>query len=112
MMLATNITITDRARQVLDRRKSLFKPSAGGVFALIYTSRFTNPDGTTVPGFVPGWQVCAWSHSHLGPDPLIVRLAHGTEFYLITRFAWNADTQYLLDLLSRPHEIFSITPAV
>ncbi|MDB5541080.1 MAG: hypothetical protein JWQ89_2807 [Devosia sp.] len=111
-MLVTNITITDTARHVLDRRKSLFKPSAHGVFALSYTSRFTNPDGTTVNGFVPGWQVCAWSHNYLGPSPLVVRLAHGTEFHLIARFPWNVEERYIMDLLSQPHEIFSITPAV
>ena len=111
-MLVTNITITDAARLVLDRRHSLFKPGAKGVFALSYTASFTNPDGTTVNGFVPGWQVCGWSRSYLGDDPLVVRLAHGMEFHLIARWGWNVKERYVMDLLSLQHEIFSITPPV
>lgn len=80
------------------------------MFALSYTSSFTNPDGTTVKGFEPGWQVCAWSRRYLGPEPLVVRLAHGTEFHLIPRYGWNRQEHYVMDLLSLQHEIYSITP--
>ena len=111
-MLVTNFTISDTAREVLDRRKALFKRNAYGVFALSYLSRFTNPDGTAVRGFVPGWQAGAWARDYLGADPLVVLLAHGTTFHLIARFGWGAGERYVMDLLSLAHEIYSITPSV
>jgi hypothetical protein len=111
-MLVTNFKISERARLVLDRRKSLFKPGPHGAFALSYTSSFTNPDGSTVAGFVPGWQVCAIGHKYLGRDPLLVMLPNGTTFHLMPRDGWEEREQYLMDLLSLDHEVYSITPDV
>ena len=111
-MLVTNITISEVARRVLDRRKSLFKAGPLGVFALSYTSGFTNPDGTPVRGFVPGWQVCGIALKYLGPDPLVVMLPHGTTFHLMPRLGWEARKRYEMDLLSSEHEVYSITPSI
>lgn len=111
-MLVTNITISEVARQVLDRRKALFKASPHGVLALSYTSSFTNRDGSTVEGFVPGWQVCSIALRYLGPDPLMVMLPHGTTFHLMPRLGWEAGERYAMDLLSPEHEVYAITPSI
>ena len=77
-----------------------------------YTSGFTNPDGTTVKGFVPGWQVCGIALRYLGPDPLVVISPGGLTFHLVPRLGWKADERYAMDLLSREHEVYSITPSI
>jgi len=89
MPLVTNIAITDVARAVLDRRKSLLKPDPVGVFALSYWASFTEPDGTPVKGFVPGWIGGGVEPRYLGNDPLFVVLPHGTSFYLQPRERWD-----------------------
>ena len=108
MLRIKNIAITDNARQVLDRRRPLFKLRAEDVFALCYTSRFINRDGSTVEGFVPGYAISSWPKSYIGPSWALVKLAHGTEFHLMPRFVWQAEARYVMDLVSLPHEIFSI----
>ncbi len=110
-MLATNIVITDAARRVLERSKSNFKPAPGSVFAICYESAFTNRDGTTVEGFVPGYAVVSWPNDHIGPGWLLVLLAPGIEIYLMPRFEWLATETYVMDLLSAQHATFSIGPA-
>lgn len=110
-MLATNIVITHAARRVLDRCKANFKPAPGSVFAICYESAFTNRDGTTVAGFVPGYAIASWPSDHIGTGWLVVLLAHGAEFYLMPRFKWLATEAYKMDLLSAQHAIFSIGPA-
>jgi hypothetical protein len=108
MIRITNISITDAARQVIDRRKAVFKPPGDYVFALTYTSSFINRDGTTVEGFRPGYEISPWPLSYIGPAWMMVRLAHGTEFHLMPRFRWNVEKRYVMDLISLPHETFSI----
>lgn len=110
MLSITNISITAKAREVLDRRRASFKPRPKDVFAFAYTSSFTNRDGTPVEGFVPGYAISSWPLDYIGPTWVVVRLAHGTEFHLMPMFRWSAGERYLMDLLSLQHEIFSIVP--
>lgn len=107
-MLATNIVITDTARRVLERSKSNVKPAPGSVFAMCYESAFTNRDGTTLEGFVPGYAVVCWPNDHIGPAWLLVLLTGGIEFYLMPRFKWLATETYVMDLASAEYETFSI----
>ncbi|MHB1104220.1 MAG: hypothetical protein ACYC0C_15905 [Devosia sp.] len=110
MMRITNISITDAARQVLDRRKSVFKPRADDVFALTYMSSFINSDGTTVEGFRPGYAISPWPVEYLSPNWVMVQLSGGTEFHLMPRFKWSARERYNMDLVSPSLELFSIIP--
>lgn len=111
MMLIENISITDKARQVLDARKSLFKLRKSDVFALTYESSFTNRDGTTVEGFLPGYAISSWPLGYIGPAWMVVQLPGGTEFHLMPRFKWSAREHYIMDLVSPSLELFSIGPA-
>ncbi|WP_186767171.1 hypothetical protein [Devosia ginsengisoli] len=55
MLRITNISISDRAAEVVDRLWVTFRPQEpGDVFALAYMSSFTEADGSTVDGFTPG----------------------------------------------------------
>jgi len=110
MQPVTNISITETARKVLDRRKASFKTGPRSVLAICYESSFTNSDGTTVAGFVPGYTIVSWPLDYLGPGWLLIRLVHGAEFYLMPRFRWDTNERYVMDLLSLQHEIFSIVP--
>ena len=109
-MLVTNIAATKAAIDALERTWASFKVPDGHVFALSYASAFTHPDGTTVEGFVPGYQISSWPRDHLGPSSLFVLLPHGTSFYLIPRSKWDVERPHLIDLISVPHEVFSILP--
>jgi hypothetical protein len=109
-MLVTNIAATGAAIDALDRTKASFKVPDGHVFALSYASAFTNPDGTTVQGFVPGYQISSWPRDHLGRSSLYVLLPQGTSFYLIPRSKWDVERPHIMDLVSVPHEVFSILP--
>lgn len=85
-----NIVITDTAKRALDARKALLELRKGDAFALTYESSFTNRDGTTVEGFVPGYAISSWPLSYVGPSWVMVKLAHGTEFHLMPMFRWSA----------------------
>ena len=111
MVRITNISITDAAKQVIDRRKAIFKPRGDYVFALTYTSSFINRDGTTVEGFRPGYEVSPWPLEYISPNWAIVQLPGGTEFHLMPRFRWSAREHYIMDLVSPSLELFSIGPA-
>ena len=112
MIRITNISITDAARQVIDRRKSVFKPRGDDVFALTYTSSFINRDGTTVDGFRPGYEISPWPLEYISPNWAVVQLPGGTEFHLMPRFKWSARERYIMDLASPSLELFSIVPHV
>ena len=109
-MLVTNIAATAAAIDALDRTRASLKVPDGHVFALSYASAFTNPDGTTVEGFVPGYQITSWPRDDLGQGSVFVLLPHGTSFYLIPRSEWDTDRPHQIDLISVPHEVFSILP--
>ena len=109
-MLVTNIAATKAAIDALDRTKASFKVPDGQVFALSYASAFTNPDGTMVEGFVPGYQISSWPRDHLGRSSLYVLLPQGTSFYLIPRSTWDVDRPHKMDLISIPHQVFSVLP--
>lgn len=111
MPLVTNFAITDAARAVLDRRKTLLKPDPFGVFALSYWASFKEPDGTSVQGFEPGWIGSGVRHQYLGEAPLFVLLPHGTTFYLMPRDGWDENGRYVMDLINTEYETYSITPS-
>ena len=110
MSLIASMSITAAAADVLERRRASYALRDSDVLALCYISAFRNPDGTTVAGFVPGYQITSWPRDHLGRSSVFVLLPHGTSFYLIPRSEWDVDRPHLMDLISASHEIFSILP--
>ena len=54
MIRITNIWATDEAYALLRAERARFRPRREGeVFAMLYMSSFTEPDGKTVEGFCP-----------------------------------------------------------
>jgi hypothetical protein len=110
MSLVASMSITAAAAEALERRRASYSLRDSDVLALSYISAFRNPDGTTVAGFVPGYQISSWPRDHLGRSSVFVLLPHGTSLYLIPRSKWDVDRPHHIDLISVPHEIFSILP--
>ena len=104
------MSITAAAAEALERRRASYRLRDSDVLALAYISAFRNPDGTTVAGFVPGYQISSWPRDDLGRSSVFVLLPHGTSFYLIPRSEWDADRPHMIDLISASHEVFSILP--
>ena len=75
---------------------------------MIYIEFFREPDGTTVKGFVPGYQAGSWPSRDITPDWLFTRLPDGTQFYLLPRFKWSPRDTYRMDLVGGPFALFSI----
>jgi hypothetical protein len=111
MLRITNIAITERAAEVLDRLRVTFRPQQpGDVFALAYLSSFTEVDGTSVAGFRPGYIVHSLSPTGLATMYALAQPPGAPEFYFMPKFDWRADEQYLIDLASEKLETFSIGP--
>ncbi len=112
MLRITNISITERAAEVLDRLRATFKPyEPGDVFALAYMSSFTEADGTTVAGFRPGYAVHSLSPVGLVSMYALAQPPGAPEFYFMPKFVWRADERYLVDLASETFETFSVGQA-
>jgi hypothetical protein len=112
LLRITNISISDRAAEVLDRLRVMFRPQEpGDVFALAYMSSFTEADGTTVNGFRPGYTVHSLAPEGLASSYVLAQPAGAPQFYFMPKFDWSADEQYLIDLASERFEMFSIAPA-
>ncbi len=108
MRRVRNISITAAAAQNLQDRVAAFQPRPGEVFALIYMFTFTNPDGTPVAGFRPGYLAGSWPSRNVGPTWLLAELADRTEFYFRPRREWDENQRYLIDTVG---PLFSILPA-
>ena len=105
MRRVTNISITEEAAVNLRRELATFEPRPCQVFALIYMFRFTNPDGTPVDGFRPGFAAGSWPRKNIGPSWLVAELADGTELCFRPRGDWNLHQNYLVDTVG---PLFSI----
>ncbi len=110
-MRIRNISITDRAAEVLLRQKREFNPGPGDVFALVYIASYINPDGTTVDGFRPGYMVSPLSPKDMGPGWVIAELSTGVGFHFEPRFKWSAKERYIMDRVSPVFAMFSIERA-
>lgn len=109
MLRITNISISDRAAEVLDRLWVTFRPQEpGDVFALAYMSSFTEADGSTVDGFRLGYAAYFLAPDGLAGVWLIAQPAGAPQFYFMPKFGWSADERYLIDLASEKFETFSI----
>jgi hypothetical protein len=110
MQRITNVSLTDRARELLRRRLAKFRPRAPDrdLFALVYTSTFTNRDGTTVEGFVPGYAPVPWPAENAGPDCVAAHPIDGPDFIIVPPFKWRADDHYVVDVASDVFPTLSI----
>lgn len=112
MLVATNISTTPRGARELARQRAAFRPRyPGEVMGFSYLVSATEPDGTTSPGFVPGYFRDSISAENLSDSWVCAQLSDGTEIYFMPRFNWRADEQYVLDVASEEFETFSIGPA-
>lgn len=105
----TNISITDRAARLLGReRVERTRLAPDDVFTLDYISSFTEPDGTTVDGFRPGYSAGYARAGDVRADWLRLRLPDGTALCFWPRFGWDAEGHYVLDVISERYAILSL----
>jgi hypothetical protein len=96
-MQVVKLSTTARADAALRLAFADFEPEQGSALALVYTSSFTDRDGTAVRGFRPGYLPTPWPKAYLGSDWIRARIIDGGEFYLMPRFRWRVENGYLLD---------------
>jgi hypothetical protein len=108
MLRITNISITRRAASILRREHARVKLSSGDVFGLVYVFTYTNPDGTIVKGFEPGYMAGPWPINLLTERWAVAHPPDNPEFHFLPRFTWTRDDWYLIDLAGR---LFQIGPA-
>jgi hypothetical protein len=110
----TDVSITERAAIALDMRKVLTRFDPDDVFALAYIVSFTESDGQTVEGFVPGYSLTVMKRHELGESCALVHLPNGVEFYILTRprsgYDLRPDRAYVIDLIEPRYGTFSIAP--
>jgi hypothetical protein len=110
MLRITNINVTAEAAPILWQMRGSVQLRPNDLFALVYMSKFTNPEGVTVPGFVPGYVAY--------PDPLrnpsstwvLAHLPNGFEFCFIPKARWDAGQSYAVDIASRSVRTLAIGP--
>jgi hypothetical protein len=107
-MQVVKLMVTASADSALRRAFADFEPKQGTGLALVYTSTFTNSDGTTVRGFRPGYLPSPWPASYLGSAWIRAKIVDAGEFYLMPNFRWRVENQYLLDA---DWPVFSIAQA-
>lgn len=111
MLRITNISATDRAAELLDRHRVVFKPrNPGDAFALIFISSFVQTDGAPVAGFSPGYTIDSVAPVNLSDMWGLAQPAGAPEFLFMPRFRWRADEAYVLDVASKTFELFSVEP--
>jgi hypothetical protein len=108
----TNIWATDEAYALLKAERARFRPRREGeVFALIYWSSYTEPDGTAVADFVPGYSRHSESPHGLSDHWAMAQLIDGPDFLFMPRFKWRSDEDYVVAVASEKFATFSIGPA-
>jgi hypothetical protein len=108
MRRVTNISITQRAAALLDvERIARTRLMADDVFTLCYISNFTEPDGTSVEGFRPGYSAGYARAGDVGENWVE---ASGADLCFRPRFGWDAYRRYMLDVASERYRIFSVEP--
>lgn len=110
MKAIENITITERARVSLAREFSKASPRGGDVTALVYVSTFTNPDGSSVDGFVPGYMVGPVAGGNFGDMWSVAHLPNLAPIIFMPRFIWRAEDQYVVDTAGYTFALFTIGP--
>lgn len=110
MRRITNISITDRAAVMLDCQLVMARPRPGEVFTLWYMSSYTNPDGTTVEGFRPGYAPGFTEAERITESWVSVQLPNRPQFCFWPRFGWDPGRDYVVDVLNEPLVLFSIEP--
>jgi hypothetical protein len=111
MRTIENISITARARTALSREFAKASPRAGEVTAMVYVTTFTNPDGTTVSGFVPCYMVGPVAGGSFGDMWAVAHLPALAPLIFMPNFEWHADERYVVDLASPTYALFTIGPA-
>ncbi len=98
MLRLKNITVTDRAAEYFRRERARRHANARPV-TLIYMTSFTNPDGSTVEGFAPGYTI-DFEDWEPGDHWVMATLADGTEIWFMPEITFRPDESYVVDLAS------------
>jgi hypothetical protein len=109
MLQIDNIIVTDRAWAIFRREQARHQSSARLLIALYYMPTFTNPDGSNVEGFAPGYTIDFVAQPPPGEQWVKARLPDGTAFQFMPKFTWRADESYVVDQASS--YTLSISPA-
>jgi len=104
-----DIAISTTAWPVLNRLLSQFLVRDDAP-ALVYWSRFLEPDGTPVADFRPGYALTPRPMEYVDLQCGLVRFPGHRTLYLIPTTGWDAGIHYDMDLISSRYGVFSITP--
>jgi hypothetical protein len=107
MLPVANISITKSAEATLRQQRSRTRPSADEVLGMTYVEFFTEPDGSTVKGFVPGYQAGSWRMPYITQDWIRVNLS-GMDVYIMPKFKWSPRERYVIDMAGGSYAMFSI----
>lgn len=106
-----NMSITARAADYLAKERARNRWRSGDVLEFGFIPSFTNPDGSMVKGFQPGY-MASQSTRQNGPSPadLIAHLPDGTVFHFMPKFRWDAAAWYVVDVVGDPYQLLEIRP--
>ena len=111
MVRITNIWATDEAYALLRKERARFRPRREGeVFAMIYLASYTEPDGTPVKDFRPGYSRHSQSPAELGDHWAMAQLIDGPDFLFMPKFRWDSLEEYVVEIASEKYATFSIGP--
>ena len=100
MQQIDNITVTDRAWAIFREQRARHQSRADLSIALYYMPSFTNPNGTDVEGFAPGYTIDFVTSSPPGDRWILAKLPDGTSFVFMPKFVWRPDEAYVVDQAS------------
>jgi hypothetical protein len=67
---------------------------------MLYWSSFTEPDGTMVEGFRPGYSVHSQAPDELNDQWAIAQLIDGPDFLFMPKFRWRSNDEYVVEVAS------------
>lgn len=100
MLQIENITLTDRAWAIFRQERARHQSISDLSIVLYYMPSFTNPDGTDVAGFAPGYTIDFVTKSPPGDHWIVAKLPDGTTFQFMPKFTLRPDEFYVVDQVS------------
>jgi hypothetical protein len=98
MRRITNILATEEAGRTLRDWRSRHKLPGDQDAALVWVESYTNPGGSTVTGFKPGYMLGPLMKEGRDERWTLAQLSDGTEFYVMPPwFHWDPKSWYLIE---------------
>jgi hypothetical protein len=97
----TNISATEDAGRALRTWQARYKLPNNQDCALVWVESYTEPDGSAVKGFKPGFMLGPIMKE--GRDPLwtLAKVSDGAEFYVLPPlFHWRPSAWYLIEKIN------------